>query len=531
MDFLVNSKRRYWSTPTYGPWNYVTSGFSAYRPQYSSDGDVWTASALNETFPDNLRQVAGNNTTVIGATDTGRVMRSTDMGANWECVPCNFIFYGVEAVAFGDGKFVIGGSNNDHYSYIAISEDDGMTWSYEMTPTLAAVRYLKYSAVDNIWVSASDWNYGVRVSTDLSTWTVKVATGDYFQIARNDSTWMAIGSACKISTDGGATWSSGTLPATSCRNVYGYDNYFVSWSGTPNGIYRTTNNGASWTLVQSTGAIAAPYGYGYKNNLLFIYNFGGYWSNNGGLSFSPITTGIQTVGPGVVGGNNGGLASQTYVAPAAATGFATLDPLFRSAGIGLTNGNLTATRLNAITEMWSLLGWHKAYSNMPLPDRGYFECTSDIPANATGFQVGLDTRDAVRPRHSQHHVGEDNPSMSFAGDNGATPYTYQNGGFTYQVGYPDVGPDDSIHYAWDITAGKAWVRVHVNSTGITHPWVGGGDPATGTSPTWTFTPGTIFYAALAMYAGYHNNHSMTMNFGATAFVGTVPAGFPAGVFV
>lgn len=50
--------------------------------------------------------------------------------------------------------------------------------------------------------------------------------------------------------------------------------------------------------------------------------------------------------------------------------------------------------------------------------------------------------------------------------------------------------------AVDLDAGKVWLSQFGNTS-----WIGGGDPALGTSPTYTFTPSGTYYVALCPYHG------------------------------
>jgi hypothetical protein len=69
--------------------------------------------------------------------------------------------------------------------------------------------------------------------------------------------------------------------------------------------------------------------------------------------------------------------------------------------------------------------------------------------------------------------------------------------------------------AVDFDAGKAWF-------GDASAW--DGDPAAGTDPTWTFTPGTTLYAGFTLYTA---GDKITANFGGSAFNDAAPSGFSA----
>lgn len=68
----------------------------------------------------------------------------------------------------------------------------------------------------------------------------------------------------------------------------------------------------------------------------------------------------------------------------------------------------------------------------------------------------------------------------------------------------------------DLDAGKGWFWT------TDHGFIGGGNPATGTSPTFTFTANsTLFFGG----SGGFTNEDSTCNFGATALTSPAAAGF------
>lgn len=78
---------------------------------------------------------------------------------------------------------------------------------------------------------------------------------------------------------------------------------------------------------------------------------------------------------------------------------------------------------------------------------------------------------------------------------------------------------DRAIFALDLDSGKLWV-------GKNGTWTGGGDPAAGTSPTFSSIPADTWKA----YLGTDNNtpqNKLTANFGGTAFAHSPPSGFSA----
>lgn len=87
------------------------------------------------------------------------------------------------------------------------------------------------------------------------------------------------------------------------------------------------------------------------------------------------------------------------------------------------------------------------------------------------------------------------------------------------VGTPQIPLNGYLGVAVDFDAGKIWF----NANGT---WVLSGNPAAGTNPAYTFTPNIIAYAGVGQGSRSPFGKS-TINFGATAFAGTVPSGFVA----
>jgi len=85
----------------------------------------------------------------------------------------------------------------------------------------------------------------------------------------------------------------------------------------------------------------------------------------------------------------------------------------------------------------------------------------------------------------------------------------------------ELAAGDVVLFAIDMDAGKAWARKHAGANGWNTPGSGGlSDPATGTAPHWTWTPGGTWY-----FAATHNGTSgPAWRLPATG-VSTPPSGF------
>lgn len=91
--------------------------------------------------------------------------------------------------------------------------------------------------------------------------------------------------------------------------------------------------------------------------------------------------------------------------------------------------------------------------------------------------------------------------------------TFLAGVATNRTGTIAIGGRAKI--AIDIDAGQGWMA------GVGLAWIGGGDPAAGTSPTFTFTAGTTLYFAGSAFSS--NIGTVTRVGG--SYTDTVPTGF------
>lgn len=71
---------------------------------------------------------------------------------------------------------------------------------------------------------------------------------------------------------------------------------------------------------------------------------------------------------------------------------------------------------------------------------------------------------------------------------------------------------------YDAPSGKIWVGNEV-------AWVGGGDPAAGTSPTFTTTASTVLYLGAALFFASSTAASVRVRTAAADMAGSIPSGF------
>lgn len=197
----------------------------------------------------------------------------------------------------------------------------------------------------------------------------------------------------------------------------------------------------------------------------------------------------------------------------------TLDPNYYNPLGVLSNGNLTYT--------WNNIGSYAcAYATLSRnTGKYYFEVINTQPGGFGGatydnwsFNAGIS---AGREIGNDTLVGSSATAYGFSNSSNtglSTTTTIFNGGIaTYLVGTSQIPQNGYLGVAVDLTAGKVWFNVN----GVS---VFGGNPAAGTDPAFTFTPGTPMYPAVGQ-ASRNPFGASTINFGASAFLGTIPSGF------
>jgi len=181
--------------------------------------------------------------------------------------------------------------------------------------------------------------------------------------------------------------------------------------------------------------------------------------------------------------------------------YAVLNPIGgATTSLGINSGNLQWN----YTSSSNING----YATMYMPSgKWYIECMQTSGAN-TDLVLGFARQAFGQPS-----------TTSLVSDAGYFGYTYAgrswnfgtqtNGNPTLTVG------TDVMNFAIDITNGKAWL-------GKNGTWFGSGDPATGANPWWTFTSGTAYTFAMAVF-----NAVGWINFGQRPFAYTPPSGYKA----
>jgi hypothetical protein len=183
----------------------------------------------------------------------------------------------------------------------------------------------------------------------------------------------------------------------------------------------------------------------------------------------------------------------------------------------LSNGNLTVTRNNTTVR------WDSGVSTIGVSSGKWY------------FEVHCDSGAAVNAGTSRHAYGVGQPLGSPPSEQtlpgfgtGSVGYLQSNGNKFYNGASTAYGTayavGDVIGVAFDVATGKVWFSK--NGT-----WQNSGDPAAGTGQATTITVSNPVRPQIGLYySGSSIFASATVNFGASAFSYTPPAGFNAGVY-
>lgn len=225
------------------------------------------------------------------------------------------------------------------------------------------------------------------------------------------------------------------------------------------------------------------------------------WSDNG----SDWTTALTVAGQAGWTG-----ASDVRVFSLPVLGGVYWNPGAKAAELTLSAADATATRSTTSNGGWRSVRGLTSHST----GKWYAEVANDANGSSNGsmmFGVG----NASANTNSYPGSSDDN-SCGIQANNMTNLSTYRNGSQTAQGnGTNAIGVGGRAMVAYDAATGKVWL----GSNGV---WFGGGDPATGTAPAYTFTAGTALFLMLGEQWA-PQQCTLKNNAGENAYA--IPAGF------
>jgi len=196
--------------------------------------------------------------------------------------------------------------------------------------------------------------------------------------------------------------------------------------------------------------------------------------------------------------------------------FCTWNPLDKDSSITLSNGNLSTSGGASGGDL--VLGTFRVNSG-----KWYWEV--DIASNAGNWRVGIGNVDYTSA--NSNYPGADDDSWGAQMDSTSDFRTYHNGSYTSHTMSPVATTSDKVLVALDADNDKLWLGRYDDSAGVTE-WADSttgwtGDPSAGTNATFTLDSGGYIPA----YGAFSSSSDSTVNFGASAFSGSVPTDFKA----
>jgi hypothetical protein len=213
-------------------------------------GQYWSASLSND------------GTTIVGSARSNYIYRSSDAGSTWIQAAGTAVGSYYFAIS-NDGSKIFAAGNEGGYNYS--STDSGVTWIARTPGAVSTGR--PCMSDDGQTIMIAPWGGIPRVSIDGGvTWAnVTGLTSGYWvgcAISFDGTARYVLQSSSstfKRSTDGGATWSSTTLPHTSWSDVgISRDGAIVYVSGSSR-IYKSIDYGQSFSWVNSSTTMTSPY--------------------------------------------------------------------------------------------------------------------------------------------------------------------------------------------------------------------------------------------------------------------------------
>jgi photosystem II stability/assembly factor-like uncharacterized protein len=256
----------------------------------TDNGANWSASnsGLTNTKVESLTVSGGN---LFAGTRGGGVFRSTDNGANWSASNSGLTNTKVESLTVSGSNLFAGTSGGGFF----LSTDNGESWT--LASTISTSSGPDFTFFTFLVASGNTLFAGVngKVFRSTNNGVSFVSTGleNIQALVVNGSTVIADGFQ---STDNGINWTA--IPG----GGIGANSFVVSGSdllaGTSSGIFRSTNNGESWTDSNSglanvnAGSLASSV----SNLFVGTYGNGVFRSTDNGASWTFTNTGVTNTG-------------------------------------------------------------------------------------------------------------------------------------------------------------------------------------------------------------------------------------------
>ena len=255
----------------------------------TDNGDHWDSVFATPSYRGSVISMAVSGTTILIGTSPDGVFRSTDDGTTWTKANAGLFIQPAGAVAIEDAS----GSGTRFYAGILnggpvfCSTDEGANWLPKggNGMTIGGVLGLE-SIGTNLFVEGAYIGL-FRSRNDGTKWTV-LPSGGVSVALRGNELFSTNGMLILHSKDSGSTWD--TIPLNpnqvNINSVKVFGSSILSW--TSDGLYHSSNDGASWTnpkfplLANSTTTLGGiPYGYSFFQTVSRSTDDGATWQQCG----------------------------------------------------------------------------------------------------------------------------------------------------------------------------------------------------------------------------------------------------------
>ncbi|MCX6165116.1 MAG: T9SS type A sorting domain-containing protein [Ignavibacteriae bacterium] len=253
--------------------------------QSSNNANSWSE-LKNGLTTANVTDMVLYNSNILAATTNG-FYKSTNKGTNWSLSNTGLTSSSVNVLARKDNSSTVyAGTDNGLF----VSNNFGSTW----TLTSFDATNISAISISGVNIYAGVRNYGVFASSDNGiTWTLTLnslritalaSKGNYVYAGWRNTHGKPHGGVY-ASSDKGVTWTEADIPDAPVSSIGIFDNNYVIASS--NGVYRSTNFGVNWSIVNSETIIGTPadlvtMGYGdvyvaNSNGVAGSYDYGNTW--------------------------------------------------------------------------------------------------------------------------------------------------------------------------------------------------------------------------------------------------------------
>jgi photosystem II stability/assembly factor-like uncharacterized protein len=237
-------------------WRVGTAG----RIEATTDGSTWNPQSSGTTQALRAVEVVSRSI-VIAVGSGGTIRRTTDGGATWSTVPSGTTSALRDVTSTADGRVWVVGDGGT----VLRSNDNGASFTTVTSgTTVMATAVTAFSSADVI-VGLADGQ--LRRTTDQgASWTVIGTAPSDVAVTSLDADpggtriVGSFGTSTMTSANSGSTWSSGVIGTSLFVHDVSLADGSTAFAATQlSRLYRSTNGGATWTLLTGGGGVRSLY--------------------------------------------------------------------------------------------------------------------------------------------------------------------------------------------------------------------------------------------------------------------------------